>query len=125
MHRLIAILLACACLPAYAADVTLTCTPPTTFTDGKPITGAISYKFYRGTTAGTYTVSQASPTCATTFTGVPPGPNHFAVTAIVGGMESGFSAATSVTAPNPTPNPPTNLLSQLIAWLRSFFGRHA
>lgn len=126
MYRLIASLaLACLALPAFAADVSLTCTPPTKNTDGSSITGAISYKFYRGTTAGTYPVSQPSATCATTFTGLSPGVNHFAVTAIVGGVESAFSVPTVATVPNPTPSPPTNLLSQLLAWLKSWFGRFA
>lgn len=124
MRRLIACLAALVSFSAWAGDATLTCTPPTTNTDGTAISGTITYKFYRGTATSQTTASAAQPGCAFVWTGLAPGTHYFSSTATVGGVESGRSNVASVTVPNPTPNPPTNLLSQLIAWLRSWFGRH-
>lgn len=126
MYRLIAGLLALVSFSAWAGDATLTCTPPTQFTDGTSITGTITYKFYRGTSATTQaTASAVQPACAFTWTGLAPGTHFFSSTATVGGVESNRSNVTSVVVPNPTPNPPTNLLSQLVAWIRSLFSRWA
>ena len=57
---LIALLLPFAALGQ--GSTALSCTPPTTNTDGSLIIGTISYKFYRGTTLGVYPASQTSAT---------------------------------------------------------------
>jgi hypothetical protein len=87
-------------------SATLICTPPTQSTDGSPITGTLSYKFYRGTVLDTYPISQTATTCGTVFSGLTPGTHYFAATAIVGGQESALSNVASKTLLAQTPPPP-------------------
>lgn len=115
MRYLVAAALWLLAWPAFAQTGTaqLSCTAPTTFADGSPISGAITYRFYRGTTAASQTT--ASPdqsTCAYTFTGLTPGTYYFSATAAVGGAESARSNVASKVIPNPIPSPPTNLAVQ-------------
>jgi hypothetical protein len=106
--RFLALLLLLAASPSWAqGSATLSCTPPTTFTNGAPITGTLSYKFYRGTTLGTYPASQTSAVCATTFTGLAAGTHYFVATANVAGIESAFSGVAAKLVGTGTPNPPT------------------
>lgn len=91
-------------------SATLTCTPPTTNTNGSPITGPISYKFYRGAAqAGPFNLeTKTSSTCGATFTGLAVGTHYFVATATVNGVESSFSNVASGPV-NPIPNAPTGL----------------
>ena len=99
--------LALVALPVFGqGSASLSCAPPTQNTDGSPITGTISYKFYRGTTLGVYPALQTSATCATTFTGLTAGTHYFVATANVGGVESAFSGVASKLVSTGTPNPP-------------------
>jgi hypothetical protein len=91
---------------AQTGQATLSCTPPTQNTDGSPIVGTISYKFYRGTVVGTYPTSQTSATCGTAFTALPAGVNYFVSTVIVGGVESAFSNVASKVVSVAVPLPP-------------------
>ena len=101
--------------PAFAQTgaAVLSCTAPTQFTDGTAITGAISYRFYRGTTAASQTTaSPAQTSCAFTFTALAVGTHWFSATATVAGVESAKTAAVSKVVSPPAPNPPTNLTVQ-------------
>jgi hypothetical protein len=120
---IVALLVLYAVLAVYPAmaqtgQAALTCTAPTQNTDGTPLAGAITYKFYRGATAASQTTaSPVQTSCAYTFTGLPAGTHYFAATAIVGGAESVKTAPVSkVTAS--VPNPPTNLTvgAELVAY---------
>lgn len=112
MTRMLVGLLALVAFPVFGqtGSATLICTPPTQNTNGSPITGAITYKFYRGAAAaGPFNLeSKTSSTCGTTFTGLAVGTHYFVATAIVNGVESVFSN-TANGAVNAVPNPPTGL----------------
>lgn len=100
--------------PAFAqtGSAVLTCGAPTAYTDGTPISGAITYRFYRGTTAGSQTTaSPDQPSCAYTWPGLAVGTHYFSATAIVDGEESERSNVASKVIVA-TPNPPTNLTVQ-------------
>ena len=95
---------------AQTGQAVLTCTAPTTNTDGSVIAGAISYKFYRGTTAGSQTTASPVQTnCAYTFTGLAVGTHYFSATATVGGIESAKSSVVNKAIAAPIPNPPSGL----------------
>lgn len=111
--RLLIVLLAQLPLPAFAqapGTATIACTPPTTNTNGTPITGAvITYKFYHGTVQGTYpNVSPVQTSCAYVWPALAAGTHYFTATATVAGVESALSMSASKTI-LPTPNPPTNI----------------
>jgi hypothetical protein len=94
---------------AQTGTATLSCTPPTQYTDGSSITGTITYKFYRGTTAGSQTTaSPVQSSCNYVWTGLAAGTHYFSSTATVNGIESARSNVASKTIVF-TPNPPTNL----------------
>lgn len=110
--RLIAALLALVALPAFAQTATLTCTAPTTYTNGTPIgTAVISYKFFRGASqAGPFTLeTKTSSTCGTSYTGLAVGTHWFTASAVVNGVESVQTAPVSKAIAPPVPQPPTNL----------------
>jgi hypothetical protein len=81
----------------------LTWNPPTTNSDGSPLTNLSGYKVYWGTSAGNYSssVTIMSPGIATyTVENLTPNTYHFAVTAIsTTGAESVFSNSGSKTIP--------------------------
>lgn len=115
---LAALLLASPCF-AQTGTAELTCTPPTQNTDGTSISGAITYKFYRGTTATSQTTASAvQSSCAFTFTGLAVGTHFFSAAAVVGGVESARSNVVSKTITAPVPNPPSGLTvtANLTAW---------
>lgn len=122
MRHLLAALLVLAAWPAFAQTGTaaLSCTAPTQYTDGTAIgSAAISYRFYRGTTAASQTTaSPVQNACSYTFTGLAAGTHYFSVTAIVGGQESAKTAAVSKVIAPPVPSPPTGLTvaQDLTAW---------
>lgn len=104
----------------HAAEVTLSCTPPTKNEDGTNITGAITYTAHYGVNASTLseTVNLGS-TCGgkITIAAPPPGQSitrYFGVRAHVNGVQSELSNVVSkmIATPYPTPNPPTNLTVQ-------------
>lgn len=102
-------------LPAFAGTATLSCAAPTTYEGGTAIPAgtAITYKFYRGTSAANVAASTTpigtAATCAFTDTNAPVGTVFYAATATVGGTESKQTAAVSVVITNPVPNPPSAL----------------
>ena len=89
---------------------TLSCTAPTTNTDGSPIKAPVTIKFFWGVTQGTYpNSSPAQSSCAYVVTGLAPANWFFVATAIDGnGTSSAYSTVATKTI-LPTPNPPTNL----------------
>jgi hypothetical protein len=102
---------ASASLPAFTLTVqavamgsaTLSWTPPTTNTDGSPLTNLAGYKIYWGTTAGTYpnAVSLTNPGLTSyVVVNLVPGTYFFVATAVNSlGAESVFSAPASKTIP--------------------------
>jgi hypothetical protein len=102
---------ATASLPAFSIAVvavatgsaTLSWTPPTTNTDGSPLTNLAAYRVHWGTTSGTYTSSVRidNPGLASyVVEGLAPGTYYFVVTALnSAGAESQFSNVASKTIP--------------------------
>jgi hypothetical protein len=102
---------ATASLPAFSIAVlavatgsaTLSWTPPTTNTDGSPLTNLAAYRVHWGTTSGTYTSSVRidNPGLASyVVEGLAPGTYYFVVTALSStGAESQFSNVASKTIP--------------------------
>ncbi|HUQ51567.1 MAG TPA: putative Ig domain-containing protein [Gammaproteobacteria bacterium] len=100
-----------AALPAFTLTVqavatgsaTLNWTPPTTNTDGTPLTHLAGYKIYWGTTSGNYSNSVALMNPGLTsyvVTNLVPGTYFFVATAVNStGAESVFSAAASKSVP--------------------------
>jgi hypothetical protein len=111
-----------------AATITVTCTPPTANVDGTPITAALTYKAYWGTSAVSLPNSSAlaGPGCKGSVM-VPDAPAgqsvtyHLAVTAIAAGQESVKSniATKTFSTPLPTPNPPILLTEGGLVWMAS------
>lgn len=98
-------------LPTLLGTATLTWVAPTTYTNGAPITGALTYNVYRGATAAALTkltsvtgltyIDQAGSATPTTY--------FYAVTAVQPGVESAETPTVSDTiqAPSLIPSPPT------------------
>lgn len=114
MRRLLVALLAL--LPFAAAaqtgSATLSCNPPTTNTDGSPLTNLESYRWWWGTSLGVYTASKttaSSAGCGTIIDGLTPATWFFAVTAIsAASVESPLSNPVSKVIPGtPVVFPPT------------------
>jgi hypothetical protein len=82
-------------------SATVSWTPPTTNTDGSPLTNLSGYKVYWGTTQGSYPNSATinNPGITTyVVESLAPGTYYFAATAMNGaGAESGLSSAGSKT----------------------------
>lgn len=97
---------------AYATDVKVTCTAPTTNTDGTPITaaqGILTFNLYGGLSGQTkQKLVTGATTCSFTRTAVAFGTQEYQATAVVGTIESALSNVASIVVPPPTPNPPTN-----------------
>lgn len=110
--RILAVLLALVALPAFGqGSASLSCTPPTTNTNGTPITGAISYRFYEGPSATSQTnASPAQTSCAYTWPNLIAGTHFFSATATVAGVESARSNVVSKVIDPAEPNPPGNLV---------------
>jgi len=113
---------------AEAAEVKLTCKPPTQYTNNSPIAAPLTYKAYWGTSATslTNTLPLAGPGCAGPVIVPDPAPGasatyHFAVTATAAGVESDKSniATKTVTTPLPTPSPPILLTTGGIVYQAS------
>lgn len=119
MNRLIAAaltiaLLLCVCV-AYAGTANLTWTAPTTRTDGSALTGAVTYKVYRGSSAAavassTTALATVSAGTAYTDTTAPAGTQFYAVSTVdSAGVEGPKANAVSVVIPVAPPSPPTGL----------------
>lgn len=110
---LLTLLLAATIAVAQAAgpSATLTWVPPTTNTDGTPITGALTFNVYQGPTGAESTTpvqTGLSGTSATITAGLADGTTVcFKVTAVEGGQESAKSNEACKTFPAATPNSPT------------------
>lgn len=117
MKYLAALLLLCPLLAhAQANTAVLTCTAPTTNTDGTALTAAqkpITFVFYEGTTAASQAnASPAQATCGYTFTGLAAGTHYFSVSTVDARGGASVKAAPvskGVVNPPPVPQPPTNL----------------
>lgn len=104
---------------AHAGTATLTCIAPTTRTDGSALTGAVTFKVYRGTSSAAVasaTTPIAMPaTCAYTDTAAPSGTVFYAVSAVdSAGVESAKTAAVSVVIPVALPSAPTGLTATAV-----------
>jgi hypothetical protein len=99
-----------------SSQVTVSWTAPTLNTDGSTITGTVSYNLYEGTsTSGPWTkvqgqLSAVAEELSTIATG-----SCFAVTAVVGGVESALSTAVCIKQPDA----PTGLTTSVILILSS------
>lgn len=104
---------------AYATDVKITCTSPTTNTDGTPITaaqGILTFNLYGGLSGQTkQKLVTGAATCSFTRTSVAPGTQEYQVTAVTGTVESALSSIASVVVAPPTPNPPTGVAASVQA----------
>lgn len=101
-----------AAIPAFAGDVTLTCTDPTQNEDGSPLTDLAGIKVYEGSASGgPYTEVLDVANCAAIPTIVrPPGTYYYVGTAYnTSNVESVYSNEATKTVPIPTPNPPSGL----------------
>lgn len=105
---------------AAGPTATLTWVPPTTNTDGSPITGTLTYNIYEGqgasvstcTVGSTPSQTGLSGTTVTISTGLQDGTTAcFAVTAVEGGVESAKSNTATKTFPPATPLAPTLTVS--------------
>jgi len=96
----------------HATDVKVTCTAPTTNTDGTPITsaqGALTFNLYGGLQGQTkQKLVTGATSCSFTRTAVAFGTQEYQATAVALGMESALSNIASVVVPPPTPGAPTN-----------------
>lgn len=115
MNRILAsLLLFVLSLPVFAGTASLTWTAPTTRTDGSALSGAVTYKVYRGTSAAAV-ASATTPigtATGTTYTdaSAPSGTQFYAVATVdASGAESVKSNAVSVVIPVAPPSPPTGL----------------
>jgi hypothetical protein len=110
-------------LPAigWAVDTKITCTPPTTNTDGTPITaeqGPLKFNLYGGLKGSTKTKLVSGATaCSFVRTNVVTGTHEYQATATnIFGVESAMSSTLTVLVA-PTPGAPTNLQATVTtAW---------
>lgn len=94
---------------AHAADVTINCVPPTSYTDNTPISAGtvITFKIYGALQGVSKQLLDTKTTCAFTRTNVAVGTQCYDVTASVAGAESAHPAEVCKTVAPPVPNPPT------------------
>jgi hypothetical protein len=114
--------------PTAARDeARLSWVPPVSYVDGGTIGSPISYRVYRATGTGTFSVQCQTSAATVSLLAQPVGTQNYRVTAVVGANESAPSNVATKVIVAPTPNPPSNLslLEQLIAWIRSVFARFA
>jgi|ERR1051325_7873298 hypothetical protein len=78
------------------SNITLTWAPPTVNTDTTPITGTITYNLYNVTGANPVLLAGGLTSAASARTNLSAGTPCYAVTAVVGGVESGLSNTASV-----------------------------
>lgn len=100
-----------------ANTAVLACTPPTQNTDNSTIGPPqlpLKFRFFEGTTSGTYpNASPIQTTCEYTFTGLPAGTHFFVATAIDNkGASSAQTNPVSKVVVDPTPRPPSMLTAQ-------------
>jgi len=97
---------------ALATDVKITCTPPTTNTDGTSITaaqGALTFNLYGSLTGQPrQKLVTGATSCSFTRTAVAFGTQEYQATAVALNIESPMSNTASVVVPPPTPGAPTN-----------------
>jgi len=103
---------------AHAADLQITCTGPTQYTDGTSIPAgtAITYSLYGGLQGATKAKLATAQTCSFLRTGVAPGTQEYYVTASVANVESAASVTYTKVIPLPTPKAPTAVTGDLVAY---------
>jgi len=103
---------------ATAADLQITCTGPTQYTDGTgiPAGTAITYTLYGGLQGATKAKLATAQACAFARTSVAAGTQEYYVTASVAGVESGPSVTLVKVIPPPTPKPPTTVIGEIVAY---------
>lgn len=108
--------------PTVTGTSMLAWTPPTTNTDGSPLTNLSGYRVYWGLSATSFSSSASigDPNLtAWIVEGLTPGTWFFAVTALAGGAESAFSNVASKTIEGepvpPPPPPPAPAVPRVIA----------
>lgn len=96
--------------PAFGYSLTLSCTAPTTYTDGTPIaTGiTVTFNFYGALQGQPLALLTPTPltSCSNVRASVDPGVRCYAATAIINGQESAQTTPVCFTVPNPTPSAP-------------------
>lgn len=121
MYRVRLLLLIAGCLiglqlvgvsVAYATDLKITCTPPTTNTDGTPISaaqGALTFNLYGSLQGQTrQKLVTGATSCSFVRTAVAFGTQEYQVTAVALNVESAMSNTATSVVPPPTPGAPTN-----------------
>lgn len=78
------------------SNITLTWVPPTANTDATAISGAITYNLYNVAGANPVLIAGGLTSAASARTSLAAGTPCYAVTAVVGGVESGISNTASV-----------------------------
>lgn len=94
---------------AFAADITVDCTPPTKNTDGSSITGgAITFNLYGALQGQPKQLLTATPlaTCHSVRANVNPGTQCYEATAVVAGVESDHTGEACKLIAPPKPNAP-------------------
>jgi hypothetical protein len=110
------------CSAVWAADVSLTCTAPTTRTDGSPLTNLAGYRIKYGTVSGTYptVIDKQGAVCGPyTVSNLTGGVTYFFVMSAydANALESANSNQVSRTVLIAPPNPPGGLtVTALIAY---------
>jgi hypothetical protein len=100
-------------------EAAMSCTAPTTNTDGSTIAGAqlpLAFYFYEGIAHGPMyrQISPAQTTCSYVWKNLEPGPHYFAAIAVDAlGASSGGSNEATKAINVPTPNAPTGLTAPL------------
>lgn len=95
------------------SSVTVKWTAPTANTNGSPIAGAITYNLYSISGSVASLISAGLTTVSSTRSNLNAGSPCYAVTAVVGGIESGLSNTGTILVQD-TPNPPGSLTCTLV-----------
>ena len=90
------------------ASVTVSWVAPTTYTDGTPLTGAITYNLYLMNQSTTTPYVTGITSTSSLRSGLSAGTKCYAVTAVVNGVESAQSESVAVMV-TAAPSPPTGL----------------
>lgn len=114
LFALLALLPLIALAQAVNPTATVTWVAPTQNTDNSPITAALTYNLYAGTSCTALSKIQSAITTTSTTvsssTTLVPGTTYcFAVTAVANAVESGKSNTATLAIPFPTPGAPSQI----------------